>query len=547
MRERKWNAFCNPVYIGSLIVVCFFAFFVNNQVIPADLMEARNLATAQEMVKYGNYLHPTLNGESRLEKPPLPTWIAVAVDRIAPENLVAQRYASGLSATAMVLFLYLLVVFLTRSRHAGLVAALVLATSVNVDIMGRTATWDIYTHSFMLGAIYFMVKAFQQEGRQWNNMLLAGLLIGLSLLSKGPVSLYALLLPFLISYFVVYRPQVAGKKGPIAVMVLVALVVSCWWYVYTYFSTPDFAVQIAQKESASWLNHNVRPWYYYWKFAAEAGLWMLFWITAIVYFFINRRTVFQKEYTFAFIWFLASLFLLSIVPEKKSRYLLPLLIPGAMLTGLYLYQMMVAMRTRSEKVIFQLNVLIISLILVALPVVLYFMFYKEGLVSLFIQIVATLCSWGLCAFIVLSLFGRKGIRPVLVFGGLIAMMVMVIAIYLIPIGQMFINEERHSIRMLRENEAVAGLPFYCNEKEELRMEIVYETNQRIGKMNPEDDEAVKQALPFVFISGESIEALMSDQSVAVEYIGTFDNNWRKVNSKRYNPALVREVAIIRAK
>jgi len=187
------------------------------------------------------------------------------------------------------------------------------------------------------------------------------------------------------------------------------------------------------------------------------------------------------------------------------------------------------------------------LILLALPVALYFLFYKEGQVSLFVLMIAAVCSWGLCLFFLHSLFGRKGILPGNIFSGIILTMMMIAGIYLIPIGSMFLNEERHSIHLLRENKEVAGLPFYYNEKEMLRMELVYETNQRILKMNPDSHTAVMRALPFVFVSGESIEKLMSDKDVTVEYIGTFDNNWRKTNHKRHNPDLVREVAIIRAR
>ena len=79
------------------------------------------------------------------------------------------------------------------------------------------------------------------------------------------------------------------------------------------------------------------------------------------------------------------------------------------------------------------------------------------------------------------------------------------------------------------------------------MELVYEANRRIYRMNPEDDIAIKEALPFIFISGESIEKLMLQKNVTVELIGTFDNNWKKKGDKRHNPDLVREVAIIRGK
>lgn len=122
----------NPFYYIIIIIICFFSFFINNNVVPADYMESRNLATAQEMVQYGNYLMPTMNGELRLEKPPLPTWIAAAVEHISPDNLVAQRCMSGLSATLMVLFLFLLASRLTKNYGIGFIAALGLCRAVSV-------------------------------------------------------------------------------------------------------------------------------------------------------------------------------------------------------------------------------------------------------------------------------------------------------------------------------------------------------------------------------------------------------------------------------
>lgn len=535
------------IHLGIIMIVSVFSFFIHNQIIPADLMESRNLATAQEMVNYGNYLLPTMNGEPRLEKPPLPTWIAAAIEHITPHNLIAQRCAAGIAATLMVIFLYLFVSRLTRNSRTGLIASFILATCVNTILMGRTATWDIYTHSFMLGAIYFMTIAFEEKGAQWKYFLLSGLFIGLSFLSKGPVSLYALFLPFIIGYIITYRPSVKGKKAALTCMILLAVIVSCWWYGYTFIFHQDFAVDVAEKESSSWLNHNVRPWYYYWKFAAEAGIWALFWITAIVYFFINKQTIYRKEYKFAFIWFLSSLILLSVIPEKKSRYLLPLLIPGAMLIGFYIYQMITDIKTKSEKTLFRINAIVISVILIALPIALYILFYKENQISLAILIITAICSWSLSGFIVWSLFGKKGIRASHVFCAIMLAMMMVTGICFIPIGNLFLNDELHSIRLITQNEKIQGLPLYYDNDEELRLELVYEVNQRILALDLSDEAAIRKAVPFVLISGHSADSLMANKNVTIEYIDTYDNNWRKPEHKRHSDKLVRQAAIIRAK
>lgn len=535
------------IHYAIILVVCFFAFFLNNQIIPADLMESRNLATAQEMVREGNYLTPTMNGELRLEKPPLPTWIAAAIEMIAPGNLVAQRCAAGLIATVLVFFLYFIASHLTRNRVIAFFSSLVLATCFNIVLMGRTATWDIYCHSFMLGGIYFLIQAFDRRGKQWGYFLLAGLFLGLSFLSKGPVSFYALLLPFLISYIYVYRPSVREKRSPLVWMIVICLFISFWWMAYNYIFHQDMAVSVAQKESSSWLNHNVRPWYYYWQFPAEFGIWALFVVTAIIYYFLFPKREFRKEYQFAVVWLLSSLILLSLIPEKKTRYLLPILIPGAMAVGIYLYHQLKSTLSGIEKNLFRFNSIIVSLVIIALPVALYLQFYQEGKASLLLLIIGALACWTLAVYLLKATFDRRGIHVEKVFLGIVLCMIIVLVIFLNPIGKLFINNERHSIRELRDNTQIEHLPFYYNEQEELRMELVYEADQTIRPLDATNNPLIYSKLPFVFISGAPIEDVLKGENLEIERIGVFDNNWRAIGHKRYNNALVREVAIVKRK
>ncbi|MFR4038103.1 MAG: hypothetical protein ACLTZT_10120 [Butyricimonas faecalis] len=57
----------NYIHYLFILVVCWFAFFVNNGSVYEDIMESRNLVTAHEMIEYDNWLVPTMNGELRLE------------------------------------------------------------------------------------------------------------------------------------------------------------------------------------------------------------------------------------------------------------------------------------------------------------------------------------------------------------------------------------------------------------------------------------------------------------------------------------------------
>lgn len=360
-------------HLFFLAVVCFFTFFIHNEVIYPDIMEARNLTTAREMVEYDNWLVPTMNGTLRLEKPPLPTWVAGMIEWVAPDNIGLQRAAAGLMASLLVFFMYFLGARTTKKSLYGLISALVLCTSFNIILMGRTATWDIYCHSFMLGAIYFFYRAFESEGAHWRDFLWAGVFMGLSFLGKGPVSFYALLLPFLLCYFPIYRPSVKGKIFPLLIMVLVCLAISLWWPIYLYLYHKDMAMFVAAKESTAWLERNVRPWYYYWKFFLESGIWSLFLVTALIWPYWKKRIALRKEYILMVSWTFAILILLSLLPEKKTRYLLPILIPSALVIAhviLYWHEKAknAGWLLGWDKLFFRINTLLIALIACCLPI-----------------------------------------------------------------------------------------------------------------------------------------------------------------------------------
>ncbi|UOQ73045.1 hypothetical protein [Hymenobacter cellulosilyticus] len=79
------------------------------------------------------------------------------------------------------------------------------------------------------------------------------------------------------------------------------------------------------------------PWYYF-NFAVFSGVWTVAALAALVWPFARRRASQFVPYAFGLAWLLVALGLLSVVPEKKERYMLPLLPPLALLlTGLLRY------------------------------------------------------------------------------------------------------------------------------------------------------------------------------------------------------------------
>lgn len=536
-------------HLFLLVVICFFTFFIHNKVVYPDIMESRNLVTAREMVEYDNWLVPTMNGELRMEKPPLPTWVAGAIERVSPDNILLQRMAAGLVASLLIFFMYFLGTGMTKKPLYGLISALVLCTSFNIILMGRTATWDIYCHSFMLGAIYFFYRAFKSEGAHWRDFLWSGVFMGLSFLGKGPVSFYALLLPFLLCYFPIYRPSAKGKIIPLLVMILICLIISLWWPVYLYVYHKDMAVLVAAKESTAWLERNVRPWYYYWKFFLESGIWSLFLVTSLLWPYWKKRITLKKEYILVVSWTFAILILLSLLPEKKTRYLLPILIPSAMVVAhifLYGYEKWSKGSLPGwDKLFFRINSLLVALIVSFLPIGIYVLFYRKGDIGLGWFIFSSVLF--LITAVILFMSALK-LRPLRFLGGVVFLFFIVEAFLMPSIADLFNNPDIKSIHAVREIDTLKEIPFYYPEEEGLRIELVYEAGRRILPWDVKSD--TLPALPMVLVSGKRAEEILPDSlqaGIEMELIGIFDDNRRKANTKWHSGIFVRHVTLLKAK
>ncbi|HEA30235.1 MAG TPA: phospholipid carrier-dependent glycosyltransferase [Leeuwenhoekiella sp.] len=361
-----------------LFLACFLLFFTHLDVLYENIMEARNFNTAREMINHNNWILTTMNGEARYEKPPLPTWLAaISGAFFGIENTWALRLPSALITTFLVFFFYRFVNYVGQNKEQAFNAALILATSFYILFSGRNGTWDIFAHAFMLAGIYYLFRFFADAKKTYKNAIFSGIFIGLSFMSKGPVSHFALLLPFLIAYGVVYRFKAFRPKMlPLLIMLLIIAVLSSWWAIAVYLLDPASATAIADKEATAWANHNTRPFYYYWSFFTQSGIWTIPAFIALLYPYLKTRVEDLKPYKFSLTWTLAAVILLSLIPEKKSRYLLPVLIPLAFNTSFYvqyLFRYFSTLKDKKETVLVNFNFGLIAVIAVVAPVAGYFL------------------------------------------------------------------------------------------------------------------------------------------------------------------------------
>ncbi|WP_353777964.1 glycosyltransferase [Winogradskyella sp. 3972H.M.0a.05] len=322
------------------VIICIVLLMlgVSFQFLEVTIMEARNFITAREMISDGNWVMTTMNGGPRYQKPPLPTWFTAMFGMLfGIKNVFALRIPGILMLIAIGITARRFSLLILKNELHAFINALITITTFYLIAIIIEGPWDIFAHGFMYLAIYHLFNLFQKQSKYWNHVLMAGIFIGFSILCKGPVSLYALFLPFLIAYGVVYKYKGFKTKWFTAIAVLfLALWVGASWYTYVRVADPETFLKIASKETGNWSSYNVRPFYYYWSFFTQTGLWTIPAFISLLYPYLKTRVSNLKAYKFTLLWTLLAVFLLSVIPEKKSRYLVPVLIPLALNTGFYI-------------------------------------------------------------------------------------------------------------------------------------------------------------------------------------------------------------------
>jgi 4-amino-4-deoxy-L-arabinose transferase-like glycosyltransferase len=463
----------------SLTVFTLAMLLIQLDVPQVTIMEARNFITAREMVEDGNWVMTTMNGEPRYEKPPLPTWItALSGIGFGADSLFALRLPAALMVLLLGLGILKLSESLGLSRLQGFRNALVLVTSFYVFGIINEAPWDIYTHGFMLLALIFLWKTLQ--GRSATGFLWSILFLALSILSKGPVSLYALFLPFVFAYLVVYGGDRWFTKLPKLIMLLLlGTLIGSTWYLYVRFSDPHEFVAIAQRETGNWGSYNIRPFYYYWSFFVQSGIWTIPALMGLMFPYIRKHTEHHKAYKFMFWLTLIAVILLSVIPEKKSRYLMPVLIPLALTTGTYIDLLIRRLRDMEwkERVPVYVNFGLLALLALAIPLALWIRYPEVAKSNQVSSILLTLTGIAVAFTLIYALARKEALKLFYTTVGFMGL----IMILGLPIGQAFVANPDHTgmkeLKLMEQREGFKS--FYYGE---IAPEMVWDYGDKLPEI-----------------------------------------------------------------
>ena len=532
-------------YLLLLLVTYAAIFFVNLNSLPVNIMEARNFITAREMLTDGNWLLTTINGEPRYQKPPLPTWLtAFSAAIFGIKSIWALRLPAAIITLVLVLFSYKLANKITSEKFYAFISSLILATSFYIVASARDGQWDIYTHGFMVVCIYLLYLFFTEETHKYRNALLAALFFGCSFLSKGPVSLYALLVPFLIAFGIVYKYRNFKSRWlPLIVFLFVSAMVSGWWHWYTITFDPA-AAAITKNETTNWISYETKPFYYYWSFFTQSGVWTIPAFIALLYPYLKNRVFNKKAYLFTFLWTIISVILLSLIPEKKSRYLLPVLIPMALNTGFYieyLFRRFKELKDKRETIPVYFNFGLVAFIGMAFPIGGY-IFLKDGLAGNWVWfILLSISLFAIGIFMFRNLF-RRNIETV--FYLTIAFIVAIIWFGLPLSSAITNNPEYKSLSGLKSFEEEKNIKIY--EFADMTPELVWDYGEKMKILKENGSFSIPEENQFgVLVSEEQLQNFKEAfPNFRRERVARYDMNPKGKDSRTHKTRLYRDLFIV---
>lgn len=524
--------------------------FPHLDVIEVNIMEARNFITAREMATHNHWILTTLNDLPRYEKPPLPTWLtAVSGIIFGFDSIYGMRIPVALITLLLVFGVYKFSKKLGLSKQQSFHNGLILITSFYIYFAGRDNQWDMYTHSFMVVCILFIWDLLNGSKKPLFNAVMAGLFFGFSFLSKGPISVYALLLPFLIAYGFTYKFQLKDKKMYLILILLLGIIIGLSWPLYVKWADPATYLKVTKIESSRWGNYNTRPFYYYWSFFTQSGIWTVPAFIALIYPYLKSKVSNLKAYQFTLIWTLASVVLLSIVPEKKSRYLLPVLIPMALNTGFYIEYLINNFKNislKKEKGIVYFAFGLIGIICIAIPVGIFIKVKNEIAGFEFWLIALSLSLLAIGYVLVTNLRNKNFIK---VFYAVIAVQVAVI-VFGIPFTELILkNPDYASAKAIREKEKVFGVRTY--ELSSFTPEIIWDygfsipilLNEETNKLNL----PAESKFGLLALEKDSVNSKKEFQNYNLKKVSYIDLNHVPKDTKKHNERLVRIYYIVMKK
>ncbi|MFI8334882.1 lipid IV(A) 4-amino-4-deoxy-L-arabinosyltransferase [Pseudomonas taetrolens] len=325
-----------------LLILAFIAFYLvplgtHGLWIPD---EARYAQISQQILIDGNWVTPHFMDLRYFEKPIAGYWMIALGQAIFGENLFGVRIASAIASGLSVFLAYAVAHRLWNDPRKSFACALVYMTFFLIASLAGYSNLDpqfTFWVNLSLAALWFAIDSTSQRQRLMSWGVL-GFACGMGFMTKG---FLALLLPVLIALpYMIWQKRFRELVKYGLVAILVASVVSLPWVLAVHAQEPDywrffFWHEHIRRFAGEDAQHG-EPWWFYLPLMVVASLpWAALLPATFKDAWRNRREV---GVVFLLMWLLLPLALFSLSKGKLPTYILPCLLPLALLLGHALMQ-----------------------------------------------------------------------------------------------------------------------------------------------------------------------------------------------------------------
>ncbi|MGF6090887.1 lipid IV(A) 4-amino-4-deoxy-L-arabinosyltransferase [Pseudomonas sp. 18173] len=338
--------------------------------------ETRYAQVSQEMLQGGNWISPHFMGLRYFEKPIAGYWMIAIGQAVFGDNLFGVRIASALSTGLSVWLTWLIARrFWGDPRKSFACALLYMSFGLIAGQAGYANLDPQFTLwvNLSLVSLWFAIDSRTPRARLGSWAVL-GIACGMGFMTKG---FLAWLLPAVIALpYMLWQRRIGEllRYGPLAVVIAAAVCLP--WALAIHHQEPDFWNfffwnEHVRRFAADNAQH-ARPWWFYLPMLVVSALpWAALLPTTFIQAWNDKR---QPVSGFLLLWLLLPLAIFSMSSGKLPTYIMPCLLPLALLMGHALTGLLQQARGRTIRVNGWLNVVIATVALVAL---LYLQLRKE--------------------------------------------------------------------------------------------------------------------------------------------------------------------------
>jgi 4-amino-4-deoxy-L-arabinose transferase len=384
--------------------------------------ETRYAQISQQMLLSGNWVSPHFMDVRYFEKPVAGYWMIAIGQALFGQNLFGVRFASALSTALSVLLCYLIARRMWNEPRKSFACALLYMSLTVIAAQAGYANLDpqfTFWVNLSLVALWFAVDG-TGRGQRLTAWAVLGLACGMGFMTKG---FLAWLLPVLIAL-----PWMLWQKrwrellvyGPVAIVVAVA--VSLPWVLAVHAQEPDywrffFWHEHIRRFAGEDAQHDA-PWWYYLPLLVGFSLpWVALLPPALKQAWQTRR---QSNIAFLLLWLWMPLIFFSLSKGKLPAYILPCLLPLALLLG---HTLADRLKLEQGRILAINGILNLALGLITLLALVYLQLKKplydhelHNLVLVFIGLIGWIMANLLQAFRPLQCWGAPAFGSLLLIG-----------------------------------------------------------------------------------------------------------------------------------